>query len=554
MFYFYILGFLWFIRTTKAVLFWLYLWQLKEYRIGRFLDHFQTEKGKRLLIDKIIFIKLFLVFGFLLYFLINGKLEPFFLLILVLLYFLESVKVLKDFFQKKLRKPVLTEKTLVLISTGLILQIFFLFILFQNIDVYLVGFAFGLLVFDILTPVIASVIVLFFQPLTVLLRNQIIKKAERKREQFKNLLVIGITGSYGKTSTKEFLTIILSSKFNVLKTKENQNSEIGISQCILNDLKPGHEIFVCEMGAYNKGEIKLLSGICKPQIGIITGVNEQHLALFGSMENLISAEGGQELIENLPDNGLAIFNGNNKDCQKLYQKINLSKKKIIFRHLPEILSPTLSPDLWTENIRVEKEWLFFKVFSKDKDFAEFKVNLIGVQNIENILLAVACAKELRIKLEKISKAIRNIKPIQGGVRLKKGVGGIDILESTYSANPNSVIAHLEHLKLWPGQKIIVMPCLIELGAASKEVHKRIGKKIGEICDLAIIISKDRFREINEGVMESGRNPNILFLENPKSIFEKVSELLGKKDSKDSSDSVILLEGRISQSIVEQLMS
>ncbi|GAI48689.1 unnamed protein product, partial [marine sediment metagenome] len=145
-------------------------------------------------------------------------------------------------------------------------------------------------------------------------------------EQFKNLLVVGITGSYGKTSTKEFLATVLSKRFNVLKTKEHQNSEIGISRCILNELKPEHKVFIVEMGAYGKGGIKLLCDIAKPKIGILTGMNEQHLALFGSQENIIKTK--YELIENLPSDGMAIFNGNNKYCSELYGKTNISLKKI----------------------------------------------------------------------------------------------------------------------------------------------------------------------------------------------------------------------------------
>ena len=546
----YILSFLWFIRVTKAILFWLCLWQLKEYHVGRFLDHFRTEKGKKLLFNLPVALKIALFFVFLA--LGRISLEPgffdavadFILLFSIFIFFsvylVDGIKVINNYVLNKLSKPVFTKKIQFLILVLLVFTFGFLFFILRFSRRPLLG----LLAFDIFVPFVVSLTVLTFQPLTVLWRNQIIKKAREKRAKFKDLLVIGITGSYGKTSTKEFLTTILSKKYRVLKTKAHQNSEVGISQCILNELKEEHEIFVCEMGAYNRGGIKLLCDIIKPKIGIITGVNEQHLATFGSMENILRAEGGEELIEGLPGDGLAIFNGNNKYCQELYQKTKISKK--ICNANREAAFNILQPDVRAGDVKVEKEWLFFEVFSKDKDFAEFKVNLIGAQNIENILLAVACAKELGITLGEISKATSQIRPDQGGIKLKREIGEIDVLDSTYSANPDSVLSHLEHLKLWPGKKVIIMPCLIELGKASKEVHQRIGEKIGKICNLAIITTKDRFRELREGAQKSGMSKEkILFIKEPDEIFQKIKTFCQQGD-------VVLLESRVPKNLLRKL--
>ncbi|MFH1894776.1 MAG: Mur ligase family protein, partial [Patescibacteria group bacterium] len=322
------ISFIWFFRTAKITLFYLYLWQLKEYHIGRFLDHFNTDKGRKLIFDPANILKIILLLFF-----PAVPLLTFFGTIL--LYLFEFIKTSFDFITKRAKLPVLTKKSIFLISVSLVLQIAFLYIVFQNLWYFerfiifwdvgdIAIFTFWILLFDILAPVIVSIIVLLFQPLTVLARNRIIKRAKIKREKFPNLLVVGITGSYGKTSTKEFLASILSERFNVLKTKNHQNSEIGISQCILSELKPEHEIFIVEMGAYNRGGIKLLCDIVKPKIGILTGINEQHMATFGSQENII--KGKYELIESLPrsepqvllrglpKDGIAFFNVKNKYC------------------------------------------------------------------------------------------------------------------------------------------------------------------------------------------------------------------------------------------------
>jgi len=540
----FLLSILWLIRETKAILFYLYLWQLKEYHIGRFLDHFRTEKGKRLIFNSLNLLKILLISGFFIF--------PFYFpFILVALYTLEVAKALTDFFQKRLKKPVLTKKTVFLILAALLLEILFIFANWFRLTP---SFALWLLIFDIFTLAIASGITLIFQPLVVLGRNQIIKKAKKKRDDFKNLLVIGITGSYGKTSTKEFLATILSEKFKVLKTAKHQNSEVGISRCILNDLKPEHEIFIVEMGAYNRGGIKLLCDIIKPKIGVLTGINEQHMATFGSLENIIKAkyelieslprsESESSLLRGLPENGLAIFNGDNDYCYELYKKTKKPKKVY---SLQSTIS-NLPVDLYTSSIAVNREFLSFKVIDKNGESAIFKANLLGEQNISNILASAVCAKELGMTLEEITKACQKIESWQGGVELKKGINGLNIIDATYSANPDGVISHIDYLKIWPGKKVIIMPCLIELGKVSKRIHKEIGKKIGEVCDLSIITTREHFQEIGEGATEKGlKGENILFIENPKEIFEKIKNFCSHGD-------VVLLESRMPSQLINLLI-
>ncbi|MGB9762828.1 MAG: aminotransferase class I/II-fold pyridoxal phosphate-dependent enzyme [Minisyncoccia bacterium] len=331
----------------------------------------------------------------------------------------------------------------------------------------------------------------------IFFKKRIIKKAQIKRQQFKNLLVIGITGSYGKTSTKEFLAEILSTKFQVLKTKEHVNAEIGIAQTILNDLKKEHQIFIAEIATYYKGGVKEICQFLKPQIGIITGVNEQHLALFGSMENLLAGEGGWELIESLPEDGKVFLNGKNEICRQIYEKIKI------------------------------KKYLY------GQDAPLLKENIEGAKMV---------AKELGMSEEEIERAAEKIKNKIPGIEFKQGINKIKIIDATYSANPDGVMAHLEYLKSFPGKKVIIMPCLIELGKAAKEVHRRIGKKIAEVCDLAIITTKDRFKEIKEEAKEKA-----IFLKNPKKIFNKIESFCQEND-------MVFLEGRLSPEIIKLLTS
>ena len=456
-----ILGFLIFFKT---LFFWVWLWQLKEYHFGRLRAHFETQRVR---------------------------------------------KIISSFHWIKL--PKLTKKTIVILLFGISLEWLIIFYIFplKNVIFYLL-----LLVLLILSPVISSLLVLFFQIPTFILRNRILKKAKQKIERCKNLLVIGITGSYGKTLTKEFLAEILSKKFKVLKTKKHINAEIGIAQTILNELTQEYEIFIAEIGAYQRGKIKEVCQMLKPNIGILTGINEQHLSTFGSQENIIRAK--YELIESLPQNGLAIFNGNNKYCQQLFQETKVSKS---------LVQPS-----------------------------DHKFDLAGKKlfpwDFENLSLAATAAEYLGVNRKEIENTLADLK---SPIEIKKGINDITLIDSTYSANPKSVFSHLDYLgtrqpfgKL-RARKIMVMPCLIELGSVSKEVHQRIGEKIGKICDLAIITTKDRFKELREGAQKSGMAPdNILLLEKPKEIFEKLKDFNTPGD-------IVLLESRVPQPLVKMLV-
>jgi UDP-N-acetylmuramoyl-tripeptide--D-alanyl-D-alanine ligase len=479
---------------TKKLFFWIYLWQLKEYHIGRFLDHFQTYKGRSLILNFWLLLKVIVILG--IYFSARfglAEIKTGLVYLIGVIFLAEGLLFLKSLWLGTFKRPVITKKTTVILSSGLSLEVLLMFALLL-LEFKITRFTFSFLFLDIIAPLIFSFLVLAYQPLAVFLRNRLIRAAKQKRALFNKLIVIGITGSYGKTSTKEFLATILAERFKVLKTKEHQNSEVGISQCILNELWPEHEVFVCEMGAYNRGGIKLLCGIAKPQIGILTGINEQHMATFGSQENIIKTK--YELIEALPQNGTAFFNAQNKYCLDLYNKTNVKK---------------------------------------------FLYGQTAVSSFEeNLAAASAVAESLGMSREEIERGVAKIK-MQQASRVKKGANGLNVIDATFSANPTGVIADLNFLSQQPGKKVLVMPCLIELGKASKEVHRRIGRKIAEICDLAIVTTRDRFKEIKEGAGE-------------KAIFmERSDEIIGKIKSFCQAGDTVLLESRVPKRVIDSLI-
>lgn len=551
----YIIIFFWLIKQIKADYFWLYLWQLKNYHIGRFNAHFDTIAGKKIF-GISFFVKLFFCLVSL----------TFILCSLVYNFSYDNVKVLfntiyivigiagtliiaegaysaKSLLLKQNKKPEHTKKMIFLEAiTFLVLLMFLIFIVQKFLLIGNIGLTdslyliFLLYAFDLLSMVIVSSVVLFFQPMTVYLRNKTLSKARTKIGTLKDLLVIGITGSYGKSSTKEFLKTILSESFRVVSTVKNQNSEIGISECILRDVNSDHEIFICEMGAYNKGGIKLLCSIAQPKIGLLTGIGNQHLATFGSQENIIKTK--FELIDYLPNEGVAVLNWDSEHIRN-----NFTDKGV-----PVIKCSTENhEDIWAEGVKNTDKGLSFDACFKNGDRIRIKTKIIGNHHLSNLLLCIAVAKKLGMSNAEISNGCERISADISGMKIEKTKHGFSAINSSYSANKVGVLSHLDHFKdlIVAGEKILVMPCIIELGKDGKKTHYEIGKKIAKTCDVAIITTRDYFEDIKKGAQsECMKDYNILCVEDPNKAFGIIKQRVN--------GGVVLLEGRSSSIFVNKI--
>ncbi|MBI3442365.1 MAG: UDP-N-acetylmuramoyl-tripeptide--D-alanyl-D-alanine ligase [Candidatus Sungbacteria bacterium] len=438
--------------AVKSTLFWMYVVQLKEYRF----DRFRAEYGSVRTIVK---------------FWISGG-------------------------GRKLYAPVWTVKAI-------------LIFLVSSIPVIMLAApaAYGsfslsyYFFFYILAPLSVIVAVFLFGAPTHFVRRHVHRLAEEKISRARGLTVIGITGSYGKSSTKEFLSQLLSKKFKVAKTPGNVNTEIGIAQFVLKTLKPDDEIFIVEMGAYKPGEIQKICEMVKPKIGILTGISEQHVALFGSFRALQKAK--YELIDCLPADGLAVFNGENEYCVELSKK--WKGNKIMYRHAHD-----LRPDLP----------------------AHYGLNLGG---------AIEAAKYVGMTDREIEEAIGKIRLVERMMQGFAGRHGAWMINDTYSANPDGVFAAITYLSLQPHQnKIVVMPCLIELGDASVGIHTKIGELLHKNCDCAIITTPAYFKAIHDAAGDKA-----VLETNP----EKVVELL---EQKINPETAVLLEGRLPERIIQSL--
>ncbi|MEX0877534.1 MAG: UDP-N-acetylmuramoyl-tripeptide--D-alanyl-D-alanine ligase [Candidatus Spechtbacterales bacterium] len=527
---------LWGIVTIKNILFWTYLWQIKEYRLDRMKVHFELASSKKLILNK----RTIWLVALLVLLLIPHDLTNTLTVVgLLLFYGFFATRGIQQWQNKTLKTPKRTLHATIIV--------FFSLFLYATVSTSFFLFAEEFLLLwviagDILAPLFIFLSVSLFQPAFSYMKNRFIKKAVEKRKKLKDLLVIGITGSYGKSSMKDILFGILSEEFNVLKTPENINVDIGIARVILKNLNQNHDIFIAEMGAYRKGEIAKSAEMVKPQIGVLTGLNQQHLSLFGSMDNIKEAK--YELIESLGGKGLAVFNGDNEIVRELSRK-HKGPKRI---YAVDPLVDQIDQKIMVEHIKNTSAGLEIKIHEKDGAEEVLKTPLLGRHNAINILGAVTVARELGMGYKSIKAALVKLQPPSHTLKIKKGIKDSVIIDDTYSANLNGVLAALDVLATIKGrQKLFILQPLIELGAEAEKVHQKIAARAAEVCNWCIITSRDNFSVFYKEALDNGMSKDAIFcIPNSREALRKAQELTDKDD-------VILLENRIHPSIIEGLM-
>lgn len=416
----------------------------------------------------------------------------------------------------------------ILINTLIVVILISIYIsFFQDISIYLFA-----LIFVILNSLLFMTYLL--QGYISLIANEIASPIEREinkgfyniaKEKIKSredLMVVGVTGSFGKTSTKFILGTILGEKYNVLNTPESYNTPMGLSKVINNDLRKEHELFIAELGARNIGDIKEVSELVQPKIGIITSIGPTHIETFKNIDNIMKTK--YELIEELPTDGLAVFNYDNEYIRKLADKT--FKEKILYgiENIEDL-------DFYAEDIIVSEKGSTFTIKDKDDNSIRCTTKLLGKHNIYNILAGVAVAKSLGLSLEQIKSGIEKIKPIPHRLNIITPDTGIIIIDDAFNSNPIGAKAALDVLSEFKeGKKIIVTPGMVELGTMEEEANKEFGINIGKICDYAILVGEERTKPIYEGLMEANFNKsNIFLVKNLDEATEYIQKLANPKD-------------------------
>ncbi len=413
-------------------------------------------------------------------------------LFLVLLGYRWNKRITNDQNKKKL---VVTARIRRLIITISILHIIPMFILCLNLEnTYIVWII--LLIESImlyLNYFIVFIAMIINTPIERLIYLHFKRKAQNKIKSMPNLKIIGITGSYGKTSCKNILGEILNIKYNALPTPRNLNTFNGLIMTVNNHMDKFTDIFIAEMGAYVRGEIARLCKLIKPKYGILTTIGTAHLESFGSEENI--QKGKFELIESLPDDGFGILNG---DDPKQVSYILKNKVRIIW-----IGIDNKDVDVRAENIKCSyKGTTFDVVFKGDNKKYKFETSLLGKHNVYNILSAIACGKEFGIDIEELQTAVSSVRPVEHRLELKK-LGNFYQIDDAYNSNPVGAKNACEILKKMPGMKVVVTPGMIELGDKEDEYNELFGEQIAEVADYAILIGEKKTKPIKNGLLKKG---------------------------------------------------
>ena len=317
------------------------------------------------------------------------------------------------------------------------------------------------------------------------------QKATNKIKEMKNLKVVGITGSYGKTSSKNILNDILNIKYNSMPTPKNYNTPFGLMITINNFLDKFTDVFIAEMGACQEHDIEELCELVHPQYGIITTIGVAHLATFGSRENIQKTK--FELIENLPKDGVGILNADD-NWQRNYKIKNKCKIKWIGIDSEDA-------DVRATDIKLTKDGTKFNVIFKDDNKKyPFETKLLGYANVYNILAAIALGQEFGMTTEQLKAGVAKVKAVEHRLELKKK-DDITFIDDAYNSNPTGAKMALDVLKMMPGKHIVVTPGMIELGSEEYQKNKEFGMQIAESADEVILVGKSKTKPIKEGLEE-----------------------------------------------------
>ncbi|NLF80435.1 MAG: UDP-N-acetylmuramoyl-tripeptide--D-alanyl-D-alanine ligase [Clostridia bacterium] len=302
------------------------------------------------------------------------------------------------------------------------------------------------------------------------------------------LVKIGITGSYGKTSTKLIMGAVLGEKYRVCVTPGSFNTPMGVTRVIRETLSPLDEIFVCEMGAKQRGDIAELCALVRPKLGVLTAIGEQHLESFGSVEAIIDTK--FELIESLPPDGLAIVNG---DDPRIAANLQRSPSRVLRYGLnPEF-------DYWADQISYGPQGATF-VYHHGGESGEFSTCLLGRHMVSNILASLAVADQLGLSLAQMQRAVKALRPIEHRLQLRPA-GDYSVIDDAFNANPAGAKAALEVLAAFGGgQKIIVTPGMVELGEREYELNFELGRHMAAVCDWIILVGPAQSRPLREGAL------------------------------------------------------
>lgn len=439
----------------------------------------------------------------------------------ILFYILFSSLFITNLFTAKQKTPLKYTKRM----TRLVV-VYFILILIFSILIEILGFMFipylsyGLIgIIPIMLPLFVFLAYYITYPIEKLISNSYVKKAKKKLESIKNIQVIGITGSYGKTSVKNILKTLLSEKYKVCASPSSYNTPLGLAKTILQNLNSDNEIFIAEMGAKQRFDIKELCEMVKPKIAIITGIGNQHLLTFGSVDNIIKTK--SELAEYVSNNHGKIFVNIESD----------GAKKLVnnFKDAIKVSIKDNTTDLYVKDIKTTKDGSKFSLCFNN-EVVECKTILLGDHNISNILLAATVAINLGLSLKEIQEGIEKLVTIPHRLEIVKSSSTYTILDDAYNSSVEGSKASLDVLSKFDGKKFVITPGLVELGTEQFNSNFEFGIDMAKVCDYVIIDSVINYDAISSGLIFGGFDEkNIIQVANLTQAVQMLNTLASSND-------------------------
>jgi UDP-N-acetylmuramoyl-tripeptide--D-alanyl-D-alanine ligase len=345
-------------------------------------------------------------------------------------------------------------------------------------------------------PVVAMTANLALAPVQASINWSYRVRARRKLNRVKPM-VVGITGSYGKTSTKYFTEALLSPRYRVLKTRASFNTILGICRAVNEELGPEHEVLIVEMGAYRRGEVRDMASLTRPHIGVLTAIGPQHLERFGSIETIEKAK--FELLQALSDDGIAVINNDDPRVRRLADGLRGPK---IRRYGIDLAVGDL--DLAAQEISHGPNGLTFTLVDRDGKRVTVETRLIGLHNVSNILAAATVAMVANVSLRQIAGTISTLQPVPHRLETHTGPDGVTIIDDAYNSNPIGAFNALEALAAFrTGRKILITPGMVELGAEQDARNEEFGAKAAAVCDYVILVGRNQTAAIRRGLEGAG---------------------------------------------------
>lgn len=496
------------------------LWEDKSFSWKRFFIHLRdTKEGRGLLFGKESLLKIGLIFlyGITIF---DSSLDTNYHLLVFSLYLYFFIKTVLEIYNKDLVFPNFSFNTFLIFALAVVFEFLLFFI--PPLDRFL-----WLLILDKLLFLLIAFLLLFFSVFFDFNSDLIINDALKKLEKYRNLLVIAVVGSYGKGSTKGFISHILSAKYNILENKTSFGNEFGIAKTIISGVSPKKQIFIVEIDEDHERDISQICSMIIPKISVITGINDRKIGIFGSIEKIMNSK--FQAIASLPKDGIALFNGNNENCLKLYRKTK-NKKFLFSTDRPETNESYIN----AFNIKQGKLSLSFdiKVFGKRYKFSNIK--LLGKQNVEYLLPAIFIGFYVGLDFSLIKKLLGEIKPLPRTMEPRITVNKTMLIDDTYNSNWDSIIRAIDYLSVFKGKKILVLEPLSELGKNASSDHYELGTAIGKVCNFLFLTNSNNMEQIASGVKKTRSSCKIERLSTAK-IARFIERNLGRED-------VVLFEG------------